>query len=62
MSVQQRVLSALILWRVPAFPQDAEGLGKQCACFLQQGSDISGIRDRVIYRRSVYSLESRFAK
>ena len=32
-SARQRVLLGLILWRVPAFPQDAEGLGKQCAYF-----------------------------
>ena len=48
MSARQRVLLELILWRVPAFPQDAEGLGKQCAYFLQRGSDISGTKDGVI--------------
>ena len=36
MSARQRVLLELILWRVPAFPQDAEGLGKQCAYFCNR--------------------------
>ena len=44
----QRDLYEIILWRVPAFPQDAEGLGKRCVYSCRLASDISGIKDGVI--------------
>ena len=43
----QRVLLEIILWRVPTFRWDAEGLERNAALFLQQAFDISGTKDRV---------------
>ena len=37
-----------ILWRVPAFQRDAEGLEGTDAPFMQKAFDISGIRDGAI--------------
>jgi len=48
MSAQQRVLPGLILWRVPTFRWDAEGLGSRFALLMQGSFDISGTKDRVI--------------